>query len=181
MHVFTIGHSNHSWFEFVSTLVNNNVNILIDVRRFPHSKVFPQFNKEEISKQLQMENIDYIHIEKLGGRRKQIITGKFRYDNKGWKNKSFKAYADYMTSESFREGIDEMLSVITNYSNSSIMCSEAVPWRCHRRMISDYLTMVNGISVFDIINIKQPPRIHRLTPFAHLAEDKVIIYSKNDY
>ncbi len=83
-----------------------------------------------------------------------------------------------MTSESFREGIDEMLSLITNYDNSSIVCSEAVPWRCHRRMISDYLTMVKGISVFDIINIKQLHRMHRLTPFAHLAEDDVINYPK---
>ncbi|MGA9154151.1 MAG: DUF488 domain-containing protein [Candidatus Nitrosopolaris sp.] len=75
----------------------------------------------------------------------------------GWKNKSFKAYADYMITTSFKEGIDEMLSLMENYGNLVVMCSEVVPWRCHRRMIADYLTMIEGISVFDIIDNKQQP------------------------
>lgn len=135
--------------------------------------------------ELKKENISYKHIEKLGGRRKQSDTKKrVRYDddsiNSGWKNKSFRAYADYMGTTSFREGIHEILSLMKNYSNLAIMCAEAVPWRCHRRMIADYLTMIEDISVFDIIDSKQQPKPHELTSFAHLTGNKkmMITYQK---
>ena len=130
--------------------------------------------------ELEKENVSYIHIEKLGGRRNKIdIKEDSRnndHNNAGWKNKSFRAYADYMATTSFREGIDELLSLMKKYSNLAIMCAEAVPWRCHRRMIADYLTMVQGISVFDILDSKQQPSSHELTSFAHLTEDKIITY-----
>ena len=128
--------------------------------------------------ELKKENISYIHIERLGGRRKQSDTKRSRYDdnNSGWKNEGFRAYADYMVTTSFREGISEVLSLMTNYINLAVMCSEAVPWRCHRRMIADYLTLVEGISVFDIIDSKKQPEPHQLTSFAHLTDSKAIIY-----
>jgi uncharacterized protein (DUF488 family) len=84
-----------------------------------------------------------------------------------------------MTTTSFSEGIREILSLMTNYNNLAIMCTEAVPWRCHRRMIADYLTLVEGISVFAIINSKQQPEPHQVTSFAHLTDSKTtIIYSE---
>ncbi|MGC2684292.1 MAG: DUF488 domain-containing protein, partial [Candidatus Nitrosopolaris sp.] len=104
-------------------------------------------------------------------------TKRSRYydNNSGWKNEGFRAYADYMVTTSFLEGIREILSLMTNYNNLAIMCAEAVPWRCHRRMIADYLTLVEGISVFDIIDNKQQPEPHQVTSFAHLTESKTTI------
>jgi len=175
--IFTIGHSNHKWSDFISILKDNHVDVVVDVRRYPGSRACPQFNKEQMIVELKKENVSYIHIEKLGGRRKRSDTKKSEYNsnNSGWKNEGFMAYADYMLTKSFREGIREILSLMTNYSDLAIMCAEAVPWRCHRRMISDYLTMVEGISVCDIIDSKQQPEAHQLTSFAHLTDSKTTI------
>jgi uncharacterized protein (DUF488 family) len=175
--IFTIGHSNHKWSDFISILKDNHVDEVVDVRRYPGSRVCPQFNKELMIMELKKENVSYIHIEKLGGRRKQSDTKRSRYDdnNSGWKNEGFRAYADYMATTSFSEGIREILSLITNYNNLAIMCAEAVPWRCHRRMIADYLILVEGISVFDIIDNKEQPEPHQVTSFAHLTESKTTI------
>ena len=178
-HVFTIGHSNRKWSDFISILKDNHVDVLVDVRRNPGSRACPQFNKEQMTTELRKENVSYVHIEKLGGRRNKLDSKEYRRsdNNTGWKNKSFRAYADYMATTSFREGINEILSLMKNYCNLAIMCAEAVPWRCHRRMIADYLVMVEGISVFDIIYSKQQqPALHELTSFAHLTDDKIITY-----
>jgi uncharacterized protein (DUF488 family) len=114
---------------------------------------------------------------RLGGRRKQIATERARRNyNSGWKNNSFRAYADYMTTTPFKEGINEILSLMTHYNTLAVMCAEAVPWRCHRRMIADYLTMLEGVSVYNIINCKQQPGPHKLTLFARLTDDKIVIY-----
>jgi uncharacterized protein (DUF488 family) len=100
-------------------------------------------------------------------------------NNAGWKNKSFRAYADYMATTSFSKGINELLLLMKKYSRLAIMCAEAVPWRCHRRMIADYLVMVEGISVFDIFDSKKPLSPHKLTSFARLIDDKIISYPEN--
>jgi uncharacterized protein (DUF488 family) len=155
--------------------------VVVDVRRYPGSRACPQFNKERMIMELKKENVSYIHIEKLGGRRKQSDTKRSRYDdnNSGWKNEGFRAYADYMATTSFLEGIREIHSLMTNYDNLAIMCAEAVPWRCHRRMIADYLILVEGISVFDIIDSRQQLEPHQVTSFAHLTDSKTtIIYPK---
>ena len=177
--IFTIGHSNHQWNEFIRLLQENHVDMIVDVRRYPGSKSFPQFNKEIMAKELATKNIEYKHIEKLGGRRKEIAKA-LMYDNSAWKNKSFRSYADYMVTISFKEGIKELLSLITNGDDSlAIMCSEAVPWRCHRRLIADYLVMIEGISVYNIIGNSGHSSPHMLTPFAlHLSNDNIIIYPK---
>jgi uncharacterized protein (DUF488 family) len=155
--LFTIGHSNRKWSDFISILKDNHVDLLVDIRRYPGSRACPQLNKEQMTIELNKESVSYVHIEKLGGRRNTLNRKQDGYNTSGWKNKSFRAYADYMTTTSFREGINELLSLMQKYSNLSIMCAEAVPWRCHRRMIADYLIMVQGISVFDILDNKQQP------------------------
>jgi uncharacterized protein (DUF488 family) len=172
--IFTIGHSNQKWSNFTVTLKDNHIDVIIDVRRYPGSKTCPQFNKGEM-----IQNVSYVHIEELGGRRKRSDIKRSEYDdNSGWKNESFRAYANYMATTSFRDGIHEILSLMTNYENLAIMCAEAVPWRCHRRIIADYLTIVEGISVFDIIiGSKKQPQLHQVTSFAHLTDSKTsIIY-----
>ena len=177
--VFAIGHSNRYWSDFISILKDNHVDLLVDVRRYPGSRACPQFNKEQMITKLREENVLYVHIEKLGGRRNKSDIKEDRYsdnNNTGWKNRSFRAYADYMATTSFREGINELLSLMQKYPNLAIMCTEAVPWRCHRRMIADYLVMVEGISVFDILDREQKPASHELTSFAHLTDAKIIIY-----
>ncbi len=178
--IFTIGHSNYQWNEFTRLLQDNHVVMIVDVRRHPGSKSFPQFNKEIMTKELVTKNIEYKHIEKLGGRRKEIAKA-LVYDNSAWKNKSFRSYADYMMTISFKEGIKELLSLIAKCDDSlAIMCSEAVPWSCHRRLIADYLVMIEGISVYNIIGNSGRPSPHMLTPFAlRLADDDIIIYPKS--
>jgi uncharacterized protein (DUF488 family) len=179
--IFTIGHSNRQWNEFTCLLEENRVVAIIDVRRYPGSKSFPQFNKEIMAKELLTKNIEYKHIEKLGGRRKEIAKALVVYDNSGWQNKSFRYYADYMITISFKEGINELLLLIAECDGSlAIMCSEAVPWRCHRRLIADYLVMIEGISVYNIIGKSVRSIPHKLTHFArHLADDDdVIVYPK---
>ncbi len=177
--IFTVGHSNRQWNEFTCLLQGNQVVMVVDVRRHPGSKSFPQFNKEIMAKELSTNNIEYKHVERLGGRRKEIAKT-LVYDNSAWLNKSFRSYADYMLTLSFKEGIRELLSLIAKYDDSiAIMCSEAVPWRCHRRLIADYLIMIEGISVYNIIGNSGRPSPHKLTPFAiHLAYDDIIIYPK---
>lgn len=148
--VFTIGHSNRNRSDFTCILKDNHVDLLVDVRRYPRSRACPQFNKEQMITYLQKKSMSYIYIEKLGGRRNKLDTkGDPHTDNNnaGWRNKSFRAYANYMVTTSFREGINELLSFMRKYSNLAIICAGAVPWRCHRRMIADYLVMIEGIRV----------------------------------
>lgn len=107
--IFTIGHSNQKWTDFTCTLKDNHIDFVVDVRHYPRSKTCPQFNKGEMIKALK-ENVSYVHIEKLGGKRKRSDTKESKYDdNSGWKNNSFIAYANYMATTSFREGIYEIL------------------------------------------------------------------------
>jgi uncharacterized protein (DUF488 family) len=134
-----------------------------------------------MEKELANHNIQYLHIEKLGGRRNgkrndsNIISEKIKetYNNYGWKNKSFRAYADYMCTVEFREGIEDLLSLEKqkdedekkHNNNIAIMCAEALPWRCHRRLVSDYLLAIENVKVYDIMNISKIS-LHELTSFA---------------
>jgi uncharacterized protein (DUF488 family) len=108
--VFTIGHSNHQGDEFASILESNHIVMLVDVRRYPSSQSFPHFNKEILAKELLTNNIYYEHIEKLGGRRNKIAIPQ-KYDNAGWQKKSFRSFAYYMLTKSFKEGIEKLLSL----------------------------------------------------------------------
>jgi uncharacterized protein (DUF488 family) len=142
--VFTIGHSNRKWSEFVSTLKDNHIDVVVDVSRYTGSRKCPQFNKEQMVKTLKTEDVSYGHIEKLGGRRKQSDITRSRYDNNNnnsrWKNEGFRAYADYM-ARSFKEAIHEIPSLMTNYNNLTIMCAEARKIEGCRIACSNYIAL----------------------------------------
>lgn len=132
--IWTIGHSTHSFEEFLQMLNSFSIQGLADVRSYPGSRKFPQFNKESLAVTLPENGIEYIHILKLGGRRKVSPTSK----NIAWRHPAFRGYADYMETSAFSEGIQELIS-IADKKRTAYMCSEAVWWRCHRSMISDCL------------------------------------------
>src|SRR5829696_2264441 len=151
--IFTIGHSNRSWDTFLSLLLKNDISIVADIRRFPGSRLWPQFNKDHMKIGLAEHNIEYIHIVKLGGRIKEKDRPHPQENNDNnnyaWRNKSFRAYANYMSTEEFKEGISELLSLKNEHLTALIviMCAEALPWRCHRRLISDYLSTTRSFMV----------------------------------
>lgn len=145
--IWTIGHSTRTKDEFIAMLQSFNIEMVADVRHYPGSRKFPQFNKEEIRVSLSQNNIGYTHIVELGGRRKANIESQ----NTVWRHPAFRAYADYMETGSFKEGIT-LLEDIATKARTAYMCSEAVWWRCHRSMISDYLK-VNGWKVMHIMAI----------------------------
>ena len=142
--------------------------MVIDVHRFPGSRGYPHFNKANMIKLFTHENIQYVHIEKLGGRRHK--SDLVNDTESHWKNRSFRVYANYMKTPSFKEGIDE-ISQPQSYNTIAIMCAEALPWRCHRRFISDYLTMLE-VEVHDILNINAPIP-HRFTSFAQINDREI--------
>jgi uncharacterized protein (DUF488 family) len=132
--VWTIGHSTRTLEEFIEMLNSFQIEVVADVRSFPGSRKFPQFNKESLQITLPENGIEYIHLKKLGGRRKANPDSK----NTSWRHLAFRAYADYMESDDFKEGIKE-LEEIALKKRTAYMCSEAVWWRCHRSIVSDYL------------------------------------------
>lgn len=145
--LYTIGHSTRELNSFLQLLNDFNIELVVDVRRFPGSRKFPQFDQQNLQASLKEKKIDYLHIENLGGRRTPHKDSK----NTVWRNKSFQAYADYMETEYFTVALHQLMDVALN-QKTVIMCSEAVWWRCHRALISDYLK-VKGWKVYHIINI----------------------------
>ena len=181
--IFTIGHSNRSWDAFLSLLLKNDISLVADVRRFPGSKLWPQFNKDYMKIGLAEHNIEYAHIVRLGGRRKEKDKPHLQENdnnNYAWRNKSFRAYANYMSTEEFEEGISELLSLNKDNLNSFIviMCAEMLPWRCHRKLISDYLSARNFM-VYNIIDDLHKPSLHKITPFALFEKGKVTYPASN--
>jgi len=164
--IWTIGHSKRSAQELIETLKTYGISLLADVRRFPNSRKNPQFNQTELAAVLLAAGIEYIHFPELGGRRRPRPDS----DNAIWKNASFRGYADYMETVEFEQGIDR-LRAATGGRRIAIMCAEAVWWRCHRRLISDYLESV-GIEVTHILTPSQSKR-HPLTPGAQIVEGKL--------
>ncbi len=164
--IFTIGHSNREWPEFLDLLRKNGIDLLVDVRKLPRSRANPQYNAETIAKALEKTGIGYTHLESLTGFRKgtQLTV------ESAWENKSFKAYAAYMRSPEFKAGLDELLRLSAGRS-VAIMCSEAVWWRCHRRMIADAL-IARGYEVRDILSEKAPLP-HQLTTIGHVQDGEV--------
>lgn len=144
--IYTIGHSTRPFDEFLAMLKSFNIKVLADIRRLPGSTKFPQYNQDELKTSLKEKGIEYIYLEDLGGRRKPSKTTK----NNAWRNKSFQAYADYMETETFRNGA-EKLKMKANAKPTAMMCSEAVWWRCHRSMVSDYIK-AQGWTVLHIMS-----------------------------
>ncbi|MEO8094100.1 MAG: DUF488 domain-containing protein [Pseudolysinimonas sp.] len=165
--VFTIGHSTRSFDAVLAMLRSNGVTELVDVRSFPSSRTFPQWNQDAITDALPAD-IGYRWIRNLGGRRH--TPAGVTSPNGAWRVKAFRDYADYMATEEFSSGLAELLRV-AHKSVPAIMCSEAVPWRCHRRLITDAL-IVAGVEVFDIMSVSSTRRA-TMDAFASVRDGKI--------
>jgi uncharacterized protein (DUF488 family) len=146
--VYTIGHSTRSFDDFAAMLASAGVRQIVDVRRFPRSRTNPQFNIEALQEALPLRQIGYTIIAELGGRRSGVAEVPPAV-NGLWRNRSFHNYADYALSDAFAAGLDQMLA-LAHEKPCAIMCSEAVWWRCHRRIIADYL-LLQRRTVFHIM------------------------------
>ena len=147
LHLFTIGHSTHPLDRFLAMLAQHGIEVLADIRRFPGSRKFPQFNQDNLASALPEAGIEYCWLEALGGRRRKKTDGSSK--NLGLRNESFRNYADYMLTDEFRAGVEQLLEVASERP-TAFMCSESVFWRCHRRLVADYL-LVKGIPVQHIM------------------------------
>lgn len=167
--IFTIGHSTLPIERFIALLKAYAVQQLGDVRTVPRSRYNPQFNAGALADSLAAEEIAYVPMPALGGLRHP------RQDspNAGWRNESFRGYADYMQTKPFQTALDELVRT-GRERRTAIMCAEAVPWRCHRSLIADALE-VRGVPVVEILS-ETSWRMHHLTPFARV-EGQSITYS----
>jgi uncharacterized protein (DUF488 family) len=159
--IFTVGHSTHPIEEFAALLGAHGVTLVIDIRTVPRSRHNPQFGEEDLRASLPGFGIAYRRLEALGGLRRTTANS----INTGWRNTSFRGYADYMQTDAFRAGIDELLG-LADANTVAIMCAEAVPWRCHRSLVGDAL-LVRGARVDDIFSASSA-KPHTLIRFAHV-------------
>lgn len=168
--VWTLGHSTRPIDEFIGLLRAHQINLLVDVRTIPRSRHNPQFNTDTLGQSLRDAGIRYRHLPELGGLRKP----KKDSINDGWRNASFRGYADYMQTEEFQRALGELIAYSTD-KKTAIMCAEAVPWRCHRSLIADALVSRG----WDIRHIMSPEKAtpHVLTSFAHV-EKGMLTYPK---
>src|ERR1700676_585806 len=164
--VLPIGHSNTTWKDFLELLRAHHVKRVIDVRSIPRSRHNPQFNRVTLSKKLRAARIGYVHLRKLGGLRHARPDS----PNMGWRNASFRGFADYMQTSDFEAGLHRLMK-LAGQKRNAIMCAEAVPWRCHRSLIADALTE-RGIRVEDIMSMKRS-QVHALTPFARVQGHRI--------
>ncbi|HEY3703820.1 MAG TPA: DUF488 domain-containing protein [Terracidiphilus sp.] len=164
--LFTIGHSTHSIEEFVALLKAHGVEHLVDVRSIPRSRHCPQFNSDVLEASLESAGIGYTALKALGGRRHA------RKDsvNAAWRNASFRGYADYMGTEAFAEGLEELIAIALR-RRTAIMCAEAVPWRCHRSLIADAMVL-RGWEVLEIVSA-QPAKLHKITSFLKVVNGEI--------
>jgi uncharacterized protein (DUF488 family) len=164
--IFTVGHSTRPIEEFIELLRANGVKQLIDIRTIPKSRRNPQFSSEALAASLAEAGIEYVHMKALGGLRHP------RKDsvNLGWRNESFRGYADYMQTPAFAQALDRAIR-LAETAPTALMCAEAVPWRCHRSLVADAL-VVRGIRVLEIVSTAEPKE-HSLTPFAHVRGARI--------
>jgi uncharacterized protein (DUF488 family) len=166
MTLWTIGHSTKPIDEFLALLTCHGITRVVDVRTVPRSRHNPQFEIDALTKYLTKAGFTYVHQPELGGLRRPRKGSV----NAGWKNTSFRGYADYMQTEAFWTAL-EALMTDSRTAPSAIMCAEAVPWRCHRSLLADALT-VRGWTVRHIMT-KTKADTHRLTPFAVVEQDRI--------
>ena len=164
--IYTVGHSTRTTEQFLALLKAHGIEELVDVRTIPRSRHNPQFGREELAASLQQAGIAYTHLGKLGGLRHASKDSV----NLGWQNTSFRAFADYMATPEFTLGLDELTS-LAEQKTVAIMCAEAVPWRCHRSLISDALTIL-GWKVLHIQS-RKTANLHKLTPFLEVQDGKI--------
>lgn len=167
--LFTIGHSTRELDEFIDLLRTHGITRIVDVRRFPGSRRHPHFGSEALRRSLREAGIDYRHAPELGGRRKPDPASPNRY----WRNDSFRAYADYMSTAEFRAALDRLVQD-AEAAPTAIMCAEAVPWRCHRNLISDAVVAA-GCAVAHVID-GSPPDPHTLNEGARVGDDGALVY-----
>lgn len=159
--VHTVGHSNRPLPEFIDLLQRNRIQCVLDIRTVPKSRHNPQFGQDQLPLSLAAVGIGYRHIAALGGLRRPRKDS----PNGGWRNTSFRGYADYMESTEFRQNVEAVAEQARSIS-VALMCAESVPWRCHRSLVADALA-VRGVQALHIIG-PQPPKLHSLTPFAQV-------------
>ena len=157
--IYTVGHSTRPADDFVALLAAHDVRRLIDVRTIPRSRHNPQFSSDRLPNTLQDAGIEYAHMPALGGLRRPSPHSV----NFGWRNDSFRGYADYMQTEAFSSALDQLI-VLASSAPTAIMCAEAVPWRCHRSLIADAL-VIRGIEALEIVSTTRTTP-HKLTSFA---------------
>jgi len=164
--VFTVGHSTRSPEIFIQILNVHGIQCLVDVRTIPYSRRNPQFNRDTLENLLNSRTIAYLNMKSLGGLR----HARKNSPNTGWKNNSFRGYADYMQTREFADGLQKLISLVKE-NVVCIMCAEAVPWRCHRSMIADAL-LVQGIEVRHIVDASHV-RIHTLSAMARIKGTQI--------
>lgn len=165
--VYTVGHSTRPAQDFVALLRAHGVQRLIDVRTMPGSRHNPQFNHDALAQTLREAGIEYVHLPGLGGLRKPRPDS----PNAGWRNRSFRGYADHMQSEAFLRDLRTVMDAAER-SQVALMCAEAVPWRCHRSLIADAL-LVRGVGCEELVDANRR-QSHRMTPFAVVAGESII-------
>jgi uncharacterized protein (DUF488 family) len=170
--ILTVGHSTRPLKDFLNLLRAHGVKRVIDVRSIPRSRHNPQFNREPLSKKLRAAGIGYVHLAKLGGLRHARRDS----PNTGWRNASFRGFADYMQTPEFEAGLLRLVK-LAGQKRSAIMCAEAVPWRCHRSLIADALT-ARGIRVDDIMSMKRS-QLHSLASFARVQGHRITYPEEN--
>jgi uncharacterized protein (DUF488 family) len=170
---FTFGFSNRSFEDTVRMLHAHGIERLIDIRTLPGSRHAPQYNLEILEVELPKVGIEYLHMRELGGLRKPARDSQA---NRGWRNASFRGYADYMQTPDFEAALERAMKLAEEMV-SAFTCTEAVPWRCHRSLLADALTLRG----FRISDIQSPTKTmpHRLTPFAHV-EGLTLTYPAGD-
>lgn len=165
--IYSVGHSTHPAAEFVELLQAHGIQTLVDIRTVPRSRTNPQFNRDTLPRTLAKADIRYVHLPRLGGLRRTSRDS----PNTAWRNASFRGYADYMQTEEFARGLEE-LRELTPDGPLALMCAEAVRWRCHRTLVSDAL-YARGVQVLHISS-RTRARPHELTPFAELHGRRVL-------
>ncbi|HEX4004125.1 MAG TPA: DUF488 domain-containing protein [Candidatus Acidoferrales bacterium] len=160
--IFTIGHSTRPIDEFLDLLRARGIRQLLDIRTIPKSRRNPQFNTDALAASLAAAKIRYVHMKELGGLRHAARDSV----NLGWRNASFRGYADYMQTPAFAQALDRAIHLAEETPPTVLMCAEAVPWRCHRSLVADAL-VVRGICVLEIISAAAPKE-HALTPLAQV-------------
>ena len=164
--IFTVGHSTRSLDEFVELIRSHGVRAIADVRQIPKSRRYPHFADTNLAIELPKCDIEYLPFKSLGGRRRARKDS----PNTGWRNESFRGYADYMQTPESVAALDELIREAAKRP-TAIMCAEAVPWRCHRSLISDAL-LIRGWRVLEIISAAEPKE-HKLTEFAKVSGTRV--------
>lgn len=169
---FTVGHSNRSLPEFIELIEAAQITFVADIRKMPMSRANPQFNQEPLAGALRQQGIEYEHVASLGGLRGKDWQVPFEV-NALWRNRSFHHYADYALSPAFHTGLEHVLQ-IGETRRCTVMCAEAVWWRCHRRIVADYLT-ARGMPVFHIMGVARLEPAS-LTPGAEIHADLRVTY-----